>query len=136
MSSFRNQLATQRQQEQDDRQTMCRAHECPNRWSVSEGFLCGAHAWSPPEQWHDITSEQMRLFAARQGAERQPRYRPVSTMTEGQRRAAIAKLAEFAKGGVRDAKAWAYRLRDRERNGEQLSGVQRKMWREAIREHD
>lgn len=134
MSSFRNQLATQRQQEQDDRQTMCRAHECPNRWSVSEGFLCSAHAWSPPEKWHDITSEQLRLFAARQGAERQPHYRPVSTMTEAQRRAAIAKLADIAKGNNRDPKAWAYRLRDRERNGEQLSIVQRQMWRDVLGE--
>lgn len=134
MSSFRNQFAQQKQEEQDDRATMCRAHECPNRWSVSEGYLCGAHAWSPPEQWHDITNEQLRLFAARQGAEQQPRYRPVSMMTEGQRRAAIAKLSQIAKGTDRDHKAWAYRLRDRERNGEQLSAVQRQMWRDALKE--
>lgn len=134
MSSFRNQLATQRKQETDERETMCRAQECPNRWSVSEGHLCSAHAWAPPEKWYDITNEQLRLFAARQGAEQQPRYRPVSVMTESQRKATIAKLAQIAKSGERDHKAWAYRLRDRERNGEQLSAVQRQMWRDVLKE--
>lgn len=136
MSSFRNQFAQQKQEEHDDRANMCRAHECPNRWSVSEGYLCSAHAYAPMDKWHDITNEQCRLFAARQGADRQPRYRPVSLMTESQKRATIIKLSEFAKSGNRDPKLWAYKLRDRERNGEQLSGVQKQMWRAVLNEHD
>lgn len=134
--SFRNQLAQQRQEENDDRQNMCRAHECPNRWSVSEGYLCSAHAWSPMEKWHDITSRQYQAITARQGAEQQPRYRPVSIMTESQKRAAIERLTQLAKGGTKDPKAWAYSLRDKERNGEQLSGMQKQMWRAVINEHE
>ncbi|MGI9143116.1 MAG: hypothetical protein ACR2IJ_07975 [Fluviibacter sp.] len=136
MSSFRNQFAQQKQEEQDDRQTMCRAHECPNRWSVSEGYLCGAHAWEPMDKWHGITDEQHRILAAKQGADRQTRFRPVSLMTVSQKKAAIAKLTELAKGGSRDPKRWAYTLRDRERNGEHLTSVQRQMWRDVISEHN
>lgn len=32
-------------------------------------------------------------------------------------------------------KAWAYRLREREQQGDRLSGAQRAMWREAIEPH-
>ncbi len=88
------------------------------------------------DKWGDITNEQLRLWAAKQGADSQPRYRPVSVMTEAQKRAAIAKLSELARSTDRDPKAWAYKLRDKERRGERLSAIQRSAWREVLHEHD
>ena len=43
-----------------DRDFMCRADGCPNKWSVRiEGRqpLCSAHAWSDPHDWPAITQE-------------------------------------------------------------------------------
>ena len=118
-----------------DRKTMCQAHECPNRWSVAPQHLCSAHAWSDPHEWPRITDEQYRLMAARQNApKRDPgEARPVSR--EEIQRARDA-LRAFAAGQQSDPKGWAKRLRDRERAGEHLSDIQRKMWRGVLNEHD
>lgn len=46
------------------------------------------------------------------------------------------RLVDVLKGlksmGQGDPRAWAYKLRDRERNGETLSPAQRQMWRDAL----
>jgi hypothetical protein len=115
-----------------DRATMCKAHECPNRWSVSTSMLCGPHAWAPSHQWPAITDEQYRLLAKRQDGA--PRYREVKPMTEAEKRAAIEKLKLLARTPD-DPKKWARRLKEREQSGERLSMVQQQMWREVLREH-
>ena len=118
-----------------DRKTMCQAHECPNRWSVAPQHLCSAHAWSEPHEWPRITDEQYRLMAARQNApKREPGdARPVSREEIQRAREAIRA---FAAGQQSDPKGWAKRLKAREQAGEHLSDVQRKMWRAVLHEHD
>lgn len=116
-----------------DRETMCKANECPNRWSVSTSMLCSAHAWAPLNHWPLITNEQYRLIAERQDNSAK-RYREVKPMTEAEKRAAIEKLKSLARTPD-DSKHWAKRLKEREQSGEHLSIVQQKIWREVLREH-
>lgn len=120
---------------EQDRKTMCQAHECPNRWSVAPQYLCGAHAWQETRDWPAITDEQHRLLAARQNRRKpEPGYnRPVSR-EEMQR--ARDSLRAFASGHQLDPKQWAKNLKAREKSGERLSDIQRKMWRAALHEHD
>lgn len=119
---------------EQDRKSMCQAHECPNRWSVAPQHLCSAHAWSDPHEWPQITDQQYRLLAARQNQpKREPgQSRPV-TREEMQR--ARDSLRAFAAGNQADPKLWAKRLKAREMAGERLSDIQRKMWRAALHEH-
>lgn len=47
----------------DGQDLMCRAHGCPNRWSVTteaQRNLCSAHMWSEPHHWPRITEELQR----------------------------------------------------------------------------
>lgn len=119
---------------EQDRKTMCQAHECPNRWTVAPQHLCGAHAWADPREWPQITDQQYRLMAARQNRPKpEPgQVRPVSR--EEIQRARDA-LRAFASGHQADPKLWAKRLKAREMAGERLTDIQRKMWRVALHEH-
>jgi hypothetical protein len=53
-------------------------------------------------------------------------------LTAQQKREAVLMLG---KPFVKDPKAWAHRLRDREQAGELLSKVQREAWRSALKIH-
>jgi hypothetical protein len=114
-----------------DRELMCRANECPNRWAVNcNGNLCSAHAWADPKDWASITDQELRKFANQQS----PRPAlPTKTLTMREKQETIKQIAALLKSPT-DLKAWAIRLRDKEAAGERLSSIQSKMWRGALRE--
>ena len=119
---------------EQDRKLMCQAHDCPNRWSVAPQHLCSAHAWTDPREWPQVTEEQYRLFAERQNRPKpEPRQPRIVTREEIKR--ARDALRAFAAGNQPDPKRWAKRLKERELAGGRLTELQRKMWREALREH-
>jgi len=117
-----------------DRQTMCKAHECPNRWSVAPDMLCSAHAWSPPHMWPQITDEQHQHLAAR--SNRPQNTEPARKVTREEVDRARQALKSFIRGNQLEPKQWARNLKDREQAGEHLSDVQRKMWRAALNERN
>ena len=46
--------------------TICQAHECPNRWTVDNGKrLCAAHAWANFRDWDRITSHEWAAYRQR-----------------------------------------------------------------------
>ena len=46
--------------------TMCQAHECPNRWTVDNGKrLCSAHAWANFRDWDRITQREWSAYRQR-----------------------------------------------------------------------
>lgn len=112
---------------------MCVAHNCPNRWSVDAGSgrLCSKHAWADPLDWGAIT-QQINAGAFT----KVHRYtEPAEPMTKEQKIATLLKLKDLFKM-PQEPKSWAYRLQERDRNGEKLSDLQRKMYREALRIKD
>ena len=114
-----------------EKSLMCRATECPQRWSVGPQNLCSAHAWADPKEWPAITDRLLREFS------KQTENRPEQDYPElslSQKREILTSLSGVIKG-QKDHKAWAKRLRDREANGEHLSSIQKAAWREALREH-
>jgi|Laugrespbdmm15sn_2_1035079.scaffolds.fasta_scaffold149773_1 hypothetical protein len=110
---------------------MCKAHECPNRWSVSSKMLCGAHAWAEPHNWSMITTRELQSFARRSAPPPPPK--PVEPMTMEQKMAVVAKLRDLASPST-DYKLWARKLKARELAGEKLSNLQQKAWRGALNE--
>lgn len=115
-----------------ERQMMCKAHECPNRWSVSPQMLCSAHAWSSVHLWPQITDEQHRHLAER--SNRPHNTEPARKVTREEVHRAREALKAFVRGNQLDPKQWARNLKAREQAGEHLSDVQRKMWRAALNE--
>lgn len=113
---------------------MCQAHNCPNRWSVDigHGKLCSAHAWADPMDWGVITGE----INSRNITSLQRHEEPVSNPISLEEKIETLKLLKTLFKTPQDPKAWAHRLRERERNGENLSRVQRDAWREALRVRD
>jgi hypothetical protein len=109
---------------------MCIAHNCPNRWSVSISNLCSAHAWSDPHDWPKITDAEITRVAMRSSPKQPERVEPV---TEAQKRAAINSLRTLAHTHE-NPKKWALKLKQRETEGESLSIIQRRFWREALNE--
>ena len=58
------QKATQTPEVQTE--TMCQAHECPNRWTVDNGKrLCSAHAWANFRDWDRITQREWAAYRQR-----------------------------------------------------------------------
>jgi len=116
-----------------DRQSMCVAHGCPNRWSVDagNGRLCSAHAWAETSRWPEITQVQQWNLAelARLSAEPKPAPR---TVDRAKLRAWLLKLAERVRSNAGGNKGWAEALRAREDGGERLTEAQRAMWRQAL----
>jgi hypothetical protein len=115
-----------------ERANMCKAHECPNRWSVAPDMLCSAHAWSPMHLWPQITDEQHRHLASR--SNRPQNTEPPRKVTREEVNKARDGLKAFVRGNQLDPKQWARNLKAREQAGEHLSDVQRKMWRAALNE--
>lgn len=114
-----------------EKSLMCRASECPRRWTVGPQNLCSAHAWADPKEWPGITDRLLRELA-RQHPARQDEDFP--ELSEAQKREILTSFAASLRG-EKDYKLWAKRLRDREANGEHLSTIQKTAWREALREH-
>lgn len=115
-----------------EKSLMCQAHECPNRWSVDTGSkLCSAHAWADPSEWRHITHQEISKVITRQHATPKE-VRPIS---EAEKRQILQNLRDVLKS-PKDPKAWAHKLREREQNGEQLSGYQKQAWREALKTNE
>lgn len=113
---------------------LCAAHGCPNRWSNSIGHVCRWHADADKERWPEVTQQQQwdETERARMRAEPAPYVEP---LRHAEKRAILAKFAAVLDRTGQDPKAWAKRLRHRERRGERLSGNLRTMWRAALGVH-
>jgi len=115
-----------------DRASQCTANGCPNRWAVSEGHLCSAHAWSNVRDWPAITDAEITKAAQRSNRKATP-AQPARVVTDAEKRAAVEAFRSLARGGT-DPKHWAVKLKERELDGEQLSAIQRRLWREVLHE--
>jgi hypothetical protein len=91
-----------------DREQMCRASDCPNRWSVhTEGSapLCSAHRWSEPQDWPAVTEKVKRDVAdyARAGMV-DPK---TMLLTSGEKLAVIARMRAMVDARLRPERARA-----------------------------
>lgn len=113
---------------------MCRAHDCPNPWTVSrEGHwpLCSHHAWVDKNEWPDITQRLINRIAF--AVEKRPE--PVAHMTVADRAATIKRMRAMMTanmGDNKDHKAWAKRLHARHLAGEKIGHAQIAMYRQAL----
>lgn len=112
-----------------ERALMCAAHNCPNRWSVDAGHgrLCSKHAWADPLDWGHITQQIHAGEFTKVRRHQDPPHR----MTEQEKVATLLNLKDMIKKPI-DFKAWAHKLKERESNGEQLTRLQRSMYRRAL----
>jgi hypothetical protein len=129
LNSFRN-----NEKIYDDHETekalMCQARECPNRWSVDKGEkLCTAHAWEPPNRWPIITNMQLNAYARHTEKQQQE---PAPKLSNDEKIAILSKLRVLTNTNPRQ---WAYNLKALEADGYKLNAIQKKMWREALREN-
>ena len=110
----------------ENNDSFCKAKGCPNRWAVDMGSrLCSAHAWSQPHQWPRITEEQYQKPS--------PEPKPASRVyTLEEKMKALQDLRDLFKQ-PQDMKAWAHKLKAREKAGERLTSQQREAWRTALR---
>jgi hypothetical protein len=110
-------------------------------WTVDKGSkLCTYHAWAESHEWPKITAwlkskivmGTLPTFKSVSGVggHLPPRPQEKTAYTPDEKAAAIQKLQAMPKP---DAKAWAYKLKNREESGEHLSQLQKKAWREALR---
>ena len=121
LNSWKNKV-----EEPEHNDSFCIAKGCPNRWAVDMGSrLCSAHAWSQPHQWPRITEEQYQ----KPSPEAKPAPR-VYTLEEKMK--ALQDLRNLLKQ-PQDMKAWAHKLKAREKAGERLTSQQREAWRTALR---
>lgn len=116
----------------EDRRLMCAAHNCPNVWSVDggNGRLCSAHAWAEPKHWTRIT-DGLFTGVGRKSQEVEPT--PAPPLTRAEKQAIAAKFAQLLKQ-PKDYKQWAHDLKAKETKGFALSLLQKKMWREVLKE--
>ena len=133
--SFGNQFAKRLEKEHDSIDLKCRANDCPNNWSVGTSNLCSAHAWVDALHWPRITQEQQRASLQRQNERRMAERvntGPTSNLTSMEKKRIMRSLLDLPSNP--DHRSWAKKLKAREQAGEQLSLVQQKFWREALRE--
>ena len=116
---------------------MCGAHGCPNRWSIDPPRMCGAHAWSDPHLWPQITQEQrdaetQRAIAAVSPPAPQRFVKPDPLKLSRY----LRRLADGIASAQHSPRAWADRLREREDAGERLTPAQKEAWRsgQGVRE--
>jgi len=110
----------------ENNDSFCIAKGCPNRWAVDMGSrLCSAHAWSQSHQWPRITEEQYQ----------KPRPEPTlaqKVYTPEEKIKTLQDLRNLLKQ-PQDMKAWAHKLKSREKAGERLTSQQREAWRIALK---
>jgi hypothetical protein len=109
---------------------MCKAHGCPNRWSVDlgGGGLCSRHAWVDPSKWGEVTREM--AVASSYGTP----AALVKAVSEAEKEQILRRLSEI--GSPSDPKLWAKALQEREKRGDRLTPFQKSAWREALRVRD
>lgn len=121
-----------------DRQLLCSAHGCPNRWAVDagNGRLCSAHAWVGRHLWPQVTQEQQDAETDRARAAMNDPEPPAYVRRDPARLgAALAKLAQ-QKDPMRGFRRlqWVEQNRaGRLPSGQQMTEFQRWAWRHALR---
>lgn len=113
------------QHEDSHSSLMCKAHGCPNRWSVDMGGggLCSKHAWVDPSKWGQMTREM--------ASEASLGY-PTAAVRELTKNDKLEILRRLQDIGRNPSKIWAEALREREKSGERLTPFQKSAWREAL----
>lgn len=121
-----------------ERDLMCRAEGCPNRWAVdsSQGRCCSAHAWASVSQWPQITEQQLATETER-AFRRQGSTRPEQSMrmTRAEKLTLLHRMRGAFVGADAGPRSWAEALRSREESGEVLTQAQRECWRAALKAH-
>lgn len=115
---------------QEDRSSlMCKAHGCPNRWSVDlgGGGLCSRHAWVEPSKWGEVTREISAHTSYGTPAQE------IKSLTQNEKLEILRRLQDVTRNPSR---VWAEALRERENSGERLTQFQRSAWREALGTRD
>jgi hypothetical protein len=110
---------------------MCIAKGCPYQWSIQMGGrrCCSWHIRAEPVDWPRIT-EKLKDDEIEMARRPQRDFLPVDVP------AVRAKLQAFEMGKI-DPRAWAHRLRERERRGSKwLTVFQRFAWRQVLPELD
>lgn len=104
---------------------MCKARNCPNRWSVDfgSGGLCSRHAWADPSKWGEVTREMANEVPP------SPAAQEVRRLTQEEKVATLRRLMDITRNPSR---VWAEALREREKSGERLTSFQKACWREAL----
>lgn len=136
MSSYREKRDQRIANEVDqDRDLMCRAMGCPNRWSVTSdnGACCSWHAWSDARMWPQITQEQLDAAAERAQRKSAQQFAQQPAPDVRRLRVELAKLGNGLRGSTQNPKRWAWTLKAREERGEKLNDHQAKAWRDALR---
>ena len=113
------------QQEDSYSPLMCKAHGCPNRWSVDlgGGGLCSRHAWVDASKWGQVTQEMASETSF--GA-------PAEMVRELSKSDKLEILRRLQNLGRNPNRVWAEALREREQSGERLTPFQKSAWREAL----
>jgi hypothetical protein len=135
MSYFQAKQRAEQSKAPDSTELLCAAFDCPMEWTVDKGTrLCTYHAWAESREWPSITE----WLKSRQITGELPTFSNIGKrypaayrdpLTEEQKRETIKRLKSGAKS---DPRAWAYKLRQLEEQGEKLSIIQKQMWRNAI----
>lgn len=104
---------------------MCKAHGCPNRWSVDlgGGGMCSRHAWVDPSKWGQVTREMASEASLGYPAAE------VRKVSESEKLEILRRLQNI---GRNPSRVWAEALREREQSGERLTPFQKSAWREAL----
>lgn len=115
-----------------DQAQMCQAHGCPNRWSRSDTMTCRWHSAADPHDWPRVTQEALDYLAdlARSAKTKAP----VQPLTPDEKREIALSLRSLkVTGQPLDGRAWARKVRARERAGDRtLTQFQRDAWRTAL----
>lgn len=133
MSFVKADLQSQSQDASDVDQSMCQAHGCPNRWSLSDnnGKLCRWHRYAEPQDWPTVTSQLRLGLAPKEPSAMRPRP-PLSD----ERKRLLEEFRQMVRADKVLNNDWAYRLKAREEAGETLSLAQKELWRQALRHRD
>jgi hypothetical protein len=115
-----------------EQRLMCQAHNCVNRWSVESGSgrLCSAHAWADPMDWGSVTRQEASKALVGHVSKT---HEPMEPMSVEEKKYILERFKEVMQTTSKDHKAWAHRLRQREKDGDRMSDYQKKAWREALK---
>ena len=105
-----------------DNRLMCSARNCQNLWSTSDGNLCRWHADAPPNRWPEVTEHMHGLITQRIIERDRPQDAPFVSAAE--KRAILNKL-RIVMTKPRDERLWLERLREKHRQGDSMSAMQK-----------